>query len=288
MDPDPEPSLHSSSTPKTLFLTLVFSTFYCADSFHPPPKDRFFISHATAKFSSALPETKKLPSKKKIYLTFDDGPNKGTRNVMRIIEQERINATLFVVGQHVYGSKMQSSIYDSAARKTIFEIANHSFTHAHQNKYRSFYQLPDSVVKDFVRCADSLQLRSNIIRTPGRNTWRTATLRSIDIHSSTEAVDLLYQFGFQAIGWDLEWHFDAAQRLVQTDEELANEVDSAFSQRKTKITDHLVLLAHDQAFVHSSDSNSLHLFIRRLKSKEQFEFEQISKYPGLSPNGQRL
>src|SRR5690242_9323024 len=39
--------------------------------------------------------------KKKIYLTFDDGPNKGTRNVLDIVKDEQIPVTFFIVGEHV-------------------------------------------------------------------------------------------------------------------------------------------------------------------------------------------
>src|SRR5262245_3055393 len=42
--------------------------------------------------------------KKKIYLTFDDGPNKGTRKVLHIVQQEQVPVTFFIVGEHVFAS----------------------------------------------------------------------------------------------------------------------------------------------------------------------------------------
>ena len=42
--------------------------------------------------------------KKKIYLTFDDGPNKGTQNVLDIVKDEKIPVTFFIIGEHVYAS----------------------------------------------------------------------------------------------------------------------------------------------------------------------------------------
>jgi hypothetical protein len=280
MDPDPEGNFTTSPIFKTTVLTVAFSSLYF---YQTGPEHAIIISPAITDcnaVSATVIETPAARKKKVIYLTFDDGPNRGTRNVLRIIEQEKVNATLFVIGEHVYGSRYQSSIYDSASRMSLLEIANHSFTHA-RNKYRRFYELPDSVVKDFARCADSLKLKSNIIRTPGRNIWLTSKLRSIDIKSSTAASDSLYHFGFRSIGWDLEWHFDAEQHLVQTSEGMAIEIDSAFSRQQTKTPGHLVLLAHDQAFACSRDSSSLHNFIIRLKQNENYEFEQVSKYPGL-------
>ena len=38
--------------------------------------------------------------KKKIYLTFDDGPNKGTGNVLHIAKDEGVPVTFFLVGEH--------------------------------------------------------------------------------------------------------------------------------------------------------------------------------------------
>lgn len=283
MDPDSGGYINTSTIFKTSLLTITFSAFYFyrTEKYSQPfkltldKKD----SIAVAKKKQAKPVKKR---KKTIYLTFDDGPNKGTRSVMHIIEQEQVPVTLFVVGEHVYGSRYQSAIYDSVCQSRLFEIANHSYTHAFGNRFEKFYAVPDSAVKDFIRCADSLHLTTRIIRTPGRNIWRTDSTSCTDIKTSTAAADSLQQNGFKAVGWDLEWHFDDKQRLVQTTEEMINQVDSAFAKNKTKITDHLVLLAHDQVYANSQDSASLQQFINKLKEKDEYDFEQVSKYPGVS------
>ncbi|MBS1734791.1 MAG: polysaccharide deacetylase family protein [Bacteroidetes bacterium] len=283
MDPDSGGYINTSTIFKTSLLTITFSAFYFyrTEKYSQPfkltleKKDSITV----AEKKQAKPVKKK---KKTIYLTFDDGPNKGTRSVMHIIEQEQVPVTLFVVGEHVYGSRYQSAIYDSVCQSRLFEIANHSYTHAFGNRFEKFYAVPDSAVKDFIRCADSLHLTTRIIRTPGRNIWRTDSTSCTDIKTSTAAADSLQQNGFKAVGWDLEWHFDDKQRLVQTTEEMINQVDSAFAKNKTKITDHLVLLAHDQVYANSQDSASLQQFINKLKEKDEYDFEQVSKYPGVS------
>jgi len=229
---------------------------------------------AKAKPVQALQKKKK----KTIYLTFDDGPNKGTKKLLQILEQEKIPVTMFLVGEHVYGSREQSAIYDSLQNNVYFELANHSYTHANGNRYQQFYSDPDSVVTDFSRCADSLKLSSHIIRTPGRNTWRTASISSTDIKSTAAAADSLFSKGFTAVGWDLEWHFTNDQHLVQSDSLMHSQVDSVFAGNKTKTAGKLVLLAHDRAFYNSNDSASLHRFIIRLKQKNEYEFETVSKY----------
>lgn len=286
MDPDPGGDFINSAIFKTTVLTVTFSSLFYFKTqkqvvnFGPPATEAAPVFVAEKK---EITPPKKKKKKKTIYLTFDDGPNKGTKNVLHIVEQEQVPVTLFVIGEHVYGSKYQFAIFDSVSNNELFEIANHSYTHAFENKFNRFYQLPDSAVKDFARCADSLHLTSGIIRTPGRNIWRTDSVSCTDIKTSTAAADSFYEKGFKAVGWDLEWHFNKEQRPVQTPEEMMNQIDSAFAKNKTKTTDHLVLLAHDQVYIGSDDSASLHSFIRRLKEKDEYNFEQVSQYPGLRP-----
>lgn len=282
MDPDSGGYLNNSAIIKTSVLTIAFSSFY----FYRTEKYAPLIKEKAVKPDTAAAvvkkEAKPVKKKKTIYLTFDDGPNKGTRNVMHIVKQEKIPVTLFVIGEHVYGSRYQAAIYDSVSQDALFEIANHSYSHGFENRFEMFYAVPDSAVKDFIRCADSLQLTSNIIRTPGRNIWRTDSISSTDLKNSIAAADSLQNNGFTAIGWDLEWHFNGQQRLIQTMEQMLNEVDSAFANNKTKTLEHLVLLAHDQVYANPEDSASLQNFIIRLKDRDDYNFERVSQYPGVS------
>ena len=81
------------------------------------------------------------------------------------------------------------------------------------------------------------------------------------------------------MGWDLEWHYDhKTYSLKNTAGELMKQVDSVFSNNKTKTPEHLVLLAHDQAYVTANDSIELHAFIRELKKKEDYELERVTRY----------
>jgi peptidoglycan/xylan/chitin deacetylase (PgdA/CDA1 family) len=273
--------LVTSQMAKTTFATVVLTACHYYE-----PDAKFKMSTANAvKKETAITQVNNAgaPKRKKktIYLTFDDGPNKGTKNMMHIVEQEEIPVTLFIVGLHVYGSKEQNTVFDSLINCNLFEIANHSFTHAFQNKYAKFYQVPDSVVKDFKRCADSLNLPAKIIRTPGRNIWRTAQISCTDINSSKAAADSLFANGFTITGWDLEWHFDDKMQLTNTSDEMVLQVDSMFSNAKTKTADQLVLLAHDQVYQKPDDSAELHQFIIKLKAKNEYNFETISKYPDI-------
>lgn len=273
--------LVTSQMAKTTLVTVVFT----ACNYYDPNTAVKLSATNSLKKDTVVTKVNNAgaPKKKKktIYLTFDDGPNKGTKNMMRIVQEEEIPVTLFIIGEHVYGSKEQNAVFDSLVNCNLFEIANHSFTHAFRNKYAKFYQVPDSVVKDFKRCADSLHLTTKIIRTPGRNIWRTQWVNCTDIKFSTAAADALFANGFTIAGWDLEWHYDDKLKLTNTSDEMVLQVDSMFTNAKTKTPDQLVLLAHDQVYQKPDDSAELHQFIIKLKAKNEYNFETISKYPDL-------
>ncbi|MBB1283396.1 polysaccharide deacetylase family protein [Flavisolibacter sp. BT320] len=227
---------------------------------------------------SGTPKPKK--KKKKLYITFDDGPNRGTKNVLHIVKDEAVPVSFFVVGSHVFASPTQARMWDSLKMMQQIDICNHSYSHAH-SRYERFYQQPDSVVIDFQRTHDSLQLSNTIARTPGRNIWRIDTLRFTDLKKSSAAADSLQKAGFALMGWDLEWHFDHKNMSVATPaEKMVAQIDSVFKHRRTKKEDHLVLLAHDQVYQKSEDSFQLRQFLQLLKKNEEYEFSLVTSYPG--------
>jgi peptidoglycan-N-acetylglucosamine deacetylase len=162
---EPEPSLPSAK----LILLTSFLLLNCTKiSMQPRPA----IAYAKQEIIARVEESKpiiKTKKKKKIYLTFDDGPNKGTPNVLKIMQEEKVPVTFFVIGEHVYGSTDQQKTWDSLQSADDIEICSHSYTHAWHNKFNKFYQHSDSMIKDFKRIQDSLQLDNNVVRAPGRN-----------------------------------------------------------------------------------------------------------------------
>ena len=266
-----------------LVIALVACTKPVTEKSAPPLKNFTIVAKVGEK--EQKPPSKK--KKKKIYLTFDDGPNKGTRTVMNIVKKEQVPVTFFVIGEHTEASKFQKMLWDSlqVLDDTLVELCNHSYTHAWHNRFDKFYEYPDSVVKDFKLCHDSLQLQNNIVRTPGRNSWRIDTLQCTDLRKSIVAIDSLQNAGFIVVGWDLEWHYDPKTLTLRgKDDELLVEIDSLFSKGKTKNPSHLIILAHDQVYADPEDSAELHRFIKKLKLRGEYELELVSRYPGVNTN----
>lgn len=266
-----------------IFLAILPAICYKSQFQEPTPG---FLPAAQATVQQKPPVAvakKPKQKKKKLYITFDDGPNRGTKNVLHIVTDEQVPVTFFIVGEHVFASRGQTNMWDSLCMSREIELCNHSFSHAH-GRYEKYYSEPEGVVRDFQRTQDSLQLTNPIVRTPGRNIWRIDTLRFTDLKKSTAAADSLQKAGFVVMGWDLEWHFDPKSMSVSnTAEELVNQVDSLFKYNRTKHPDHLVLLAHDQVYVKSEDSLQLRQFFQLLKKKDEYELAVASTYPGALP-----
>lgn len=223
-----------------------------------------------------------IPSDKRvIYLTFDDGPNQGTLNLLKILRKRNVCATAFVVGKHVYGSKKQKEELELLRKDPLIELANHSFTHAH-NKYTDFYKNPEAVVHDFDTAKDSLKLYDKIARTPGRNIWRLNNISVTDIKSSTEAANSLKKAGYKVVGWDLEWKPTQAMNLKGNHEAMLKKVDSIFFNDLEKTSRHLVFLTHDQYLTDADSINELDLFIEKLQKSNKFVFRKISQYPKIN------
>ncbi len=221
-----------------------------------------------------------LKYKKTIYLTFDDGPNTGSRIISNILNEEQIKSSLFIIGLHVYYDEINYATYKTIKQNKWIELANHSYTHAFKNKFDYFYQQTDSAVKDFKKCEDSLHFVTNIARTPGRNIWRLDSIQFSDNRKSNTTADSLHSNGFTMMGWDLEWHYNKRRRLVESDSTILRQIENLFNQPgHTRTPDHLVILAHDATFMTQEDSTQLHRLIKNLKAKNEYNFEFVSRYP---------
>ncbi|MBP2617657.1 polysaccharide deacetylase family protein [Chryseobacterium jejuense] len=234
--------------------------------------------HPTAETTPKMDDESVDPDKRVIYLTFDDGPNQGTENLLKILDKRNVCATAFLVGRHAYGSTKQKNDFKLLKESPLIELANHSFTHAH-NKYSAFYKSADAVVRDFDIAKDSLKLHDKIARTPGRNIWRLNNINITDIKSSTAAADGLKRAGYKVIGWDLEWRPTHKMTLKGSHEAMLKKVDSIFLNDLEKTSRHLVFLTHDQYLRDTDSINELDLFIEKLQKSNKFVFRKISQYP---------
>ena len=219
-------------------------------------------------------------NRKVIYLTFDDGPNKGTPRVACALKGQKIPATFFMVGSHVQGSEQQWSDFQDLLCDPYFEVANHSYHHA-KNNYRRYYKSPELVLEDFQLVRDKIQLNNKLARTPGRNVWRTSEI-TFDINRhSIKAADLLKAHDYTVVGWDVEWRVNSKKRLNKSAKELVTEIEQYFEERLTRTENHLVLLMHDQHFTDAQHIEELEILLAELINTGEYTFRKVSEYPCL-------
>lgn len=224
---------------------------------------------------------KKIVPKKKIYLTFDDGPNKGTMNVLNAVKEDSIPASFFIVGTHVDDSPDQAATWQQLKADSSIELCNHSYSHA-LNHYTKYYQSPDEVVKDIEHNQQVLGFNNNVVRMPGRNSWRIDSISHTDIKESKAAIDSVQNAGFAVMGWDVEWMFDSKTLALVTDTaQLLRQIENKLATGKTRTPGHLVFLAHDQAFQTEASVEQLHYLFRQLKNNPEYELLLAGRYPGV-------
>lgn len=105
--------------------------------------------------------------KKRVFLTFDDGPSKTvTIPILDLLKQEKIKATFFVLGSRV-------ELYPDIVKREYEEghyIANHGYSHMYSQIYSSVQSVLDEYNKtnDAVRSAIGVEeYNSYLFRFPG-------------------------------------------------------------------------------------------------------------------------
>jgi hypothetical protein len=95
----------------------------------------------TAKVISTKPEIPDDPNKRYIYLTFDDGPNKGTENLLKNHQQIPNSCNIFIVGKHAYDSKNAGKKPERIRQSRVGRISQSQLFSRRKNKYSEFYKI---------------------------------------------------------------------------------------------------------------------------------------------------
>lgn len=87
------------------------------------------------------------PDRKRLYLSFDDGPNPNTPKLLDILEYHGVKATFFILGKRIVNRESTLSAIFAAGHR----IGNHSFSHL-SARTLSYSALLD----DMDRCAQEI------------------------------------------------------------------------------------------------------------------------------------
>jgi len=236
------------------------------------------------------PETEKLlhhtVEEKTLYLTFDDGPVGGSANLLHLLKEENIEATLFYIGREVLHNP---KLFRQALSMPNVLVANHTYAHAN-NHYRRFYNSSSThVVRDIDRAQKAIG-GAQYMRLCGRNVWRLPSARRNDRgigrtqrKREIPKYDALYRHGYFIYGWDVEWAFShKTQRPLFSGKEMARRVNHAYRSGHTLTPGKVVLLAHDFMFRSRYNVAQLRTFIHIMK-EQGWQFRTIDDYSSHTP-----
>lgn len=109
----------------------------------------------------SLPQEIPDLSSKTIYLTFDDGPSSRTPEILKILKDNGVKATFFVINGGKYNHYMQDIVADGHT------IALHSYSH----DYAKIYTSDEAYFADLQQISDVVYnqtgVRTQMIRFPG-------------------------------------------------------------------------------------------------------------------------
>ena len=131
-----------------------------------------------------------------IYLTFDDGPNEGTTNmILDVLKEEGVKATFFVTcnGPDYLIKRM----YDEG-HTVALHTATHNYSYVYSsvdNYYRDLYQVRDRVKR-------ITGIDSKIIRFPGGSS--NTVSRNFKVGIMTELSNLLLHDGYRYYDWNVD------------------------------------------------------------------------------------
>ncbi|SCB18242.1 Peptidoglycan/xylan/chitin deacetylase, PgdA/CDA1 family [Rhizobium miluonense] len=227
---------------------------------------------------------------KTIFLTFDDGPLPGTKNILSVLSQENVPAAMFMVGLHVETIPAGRELLAEAKAMSLVTIGNHSYSHAN-NRYRKYYSNTQAVVADMLHANDVLGLKPIVhARLPGRDVFRLPTVSREDLSINVaqwEREWLDYEFvaeaGFYLYGWDFEWVHSDDGKPVQSVDRLVSEIDHLFQYGRFTQRGKMILLMHDEMFQDQFNGQENLQALTRTLRQRGYAFGDIRDYAPSNP-----
>lgn len=179
------------------------------------------------------PETELLDEadRKKIYLTFDDGPSKNTNEILDILKKYNIKATFFVTGKTDEASK--------AAYRRIVEEGHTLGMHSYSHAYDEIYASEEAFMTDLMKLQNYLYEETGVVskyyRFPGGS---SNTISKINMQ---EFIACLHEYGVEYFDWNVS-SGDGTSNVPDTETMIDNVMRDAVKY------EHSVVLLHDDAY----------------------------------------
>jgi peptidoglycan/xylan/chitin deacetylase (PgdA/CDA1 family) len=240
-------------------------------------------------YKKALSSENIYPQNKIIYLTFDDGPLNGSENVIDVLEEEGVRATMFMIGKHIDRSQNNLYLFQRAVDSPFIFVANHTYSHAN-GRYKRFYSSPQRVYKDLTKMNEKIENANysfsdiKYCRLAGRNVFRIDDIVCDDpaiprYRKEFKSYNLLSDNGFMIYGWDYQWSYNPRNgKVYKSPQNLVNILDKIYKRGKTKKRGKLILLMHDFSFKDSLNGKETLRELIALLRDRGWSFESIESY----------
>ncbi|MGG0655335.1 polysaccharide deacetylase family protein [Rummeliibacillus pycnus] len=153
--------------------------------YSPPHKINLMTNHSARPLRAVF--YKGSANKKMAALTFDDGPDEiYTPQILDILEEKKVKATFFVVGQQV---RWQPEVFKRILREG-HEIGNHSWSHP------NFIELSTSELKNEIKSTET-EIRSHT----GKS---TTLLRPPYGFITNSDIQIINELGYKIIMWSVD------------------------------------------------------------------------------------
>ncbi len=222
-----------------------------------------------------------------IYLTFDDGPLNGTQNVISVLSEMGVSATMFMIGKHVKQNQYRKNMFLRAIDEPNIMVANHTYSHANGH-YRRFYSNINKVVSDLNKMNKKLEKEDpnhsmKCCRLAGRNVFRVGSIRRNDaaIRRSWEynAYDALADEGFEIFGWDYQWDYRPRDgKLYKSPAQIVKIIEKINKKHRTRKPNKVILLMHDFTFKNKFNGKEKLRELISLLDQHGWSFETLQSY----------
>jgi peptidoglycan-N-acetylglucosamine deacetylase len=206
-----------------------------------------------------------IQAKKIIYLTFDDGPSKNiTAQILKILNENQIKGTFFLVGQYV-------NYYPELVKKIDEQgevIGIHSDTHIYKNIYKNNEALLRDVNTLEKKLYHILNKKTVLYRFPGGS---TEVEQRLGAKNKKQIIQTLNQEGYRCFDWDAS--LGDSGNTGKTVEKMLQDV-----QKEIKGKSRVIVLSHDMGLMKNTPAviSGLIKYCR----KEGYVFDTLDHYPG--------
>lgn len=197
--------------------------------------------------------------KKRVYLTFDDGPSDNTEEILDILKKYDVKATFFVVGN--------TSEHGQELLKRIVEEGHSIGIHSYSHKYSAIYDSEESFFEDFNKISDYIYdvtgVRTQICRLPGGSSNTVSKI------SMAELVRSLNEQNIECFDWNISGGDASGQKLSAS--AISNNVLKEIDRFQTA-----VVLLHDGADKDST-VEALDIVLKELTENDEIIIDKITE-----------